>query len=191
MTKNKSPLTFVTESLPQFEVGEEYSEWLQMSGGVPPYSFAVTGGTVPPGINVTSQGTVDGVPSQPGDTTFYVKGTDSAGASATQAFEAHVLPQPDPNGPSNLPLAWNNETSALSMAVGVPYELNLQALATGGTPPYSFALTAGSFPNGLDLTPAGDLAGTPSVAGNANVVIALSDSAAGNANQSFTCMVQE
>ncbi|PYS75164.1 MAG: hypothetical protein DMF73_01580 [Acidobacteria bacterium] len=94
MTKNESTLTFITESLPQFEVGEEYHEWLELSGGTPPYSFEVTSGTVPAGINVTSQGTVDGVPLQPGDTTFFVKGMDSAGASVTQAFDAQVISQP-------------------------------------------------------------------------------------------------
>jgi Putative Ig domain len=98
MTQNQYALTFVTESLPAFEVGEEYAEWLQVSGGTPPYSFEVAQGNLPPGIEVTPMGTVNGVPSAAGDTTFWVKVTDSSGATLTQAFDAQVSPQPDPNG---------------------------------------------------------------------------------------------
>ena len=93
----ESQLTFITESLPEFEVGQEYTEWLQVSGGTPPYSFAVTQGTVPAGIEVTSMGTVNGVPLQAEDVTFEVTVTDSAGANETQAFEAVVVPQPSSN----------------------------------------------------------------------------------------------
>jgi hypothetical protein len=98
MIRNQSALTFITESLPAFEVGEEYSEWLQVSGGTPPYSFKVIQGNLPPGIDVSPMGTVNGVPSVAGDTAFWVKVTDSSGATLTQAFDAQVSPQPNPNG---------------------------------------------------------------------------------------------
>jgi hypothetical protein len=97
MTENQSHLTIDNEGLPAMEVGEEYAEWLQASGGTAPYSFEKTDGDLPPGIEVTSMGTVNGVPSQAGDFIFFVKVTDSAGASMTQAFDVQVLPQPDPN----------------------------------------------------------------------------------------------
>ena len=81
------------------------------------------------------------------------------------------------------------------MAVGVPYEFNLQAVATGGTPPYKFAVTGGSLANGVELDeeadPSGLLSGTPEEAGNKTVVITLSDHAGASVEQSFTCMVQE
>ena len=89
------------------------------------------------------------------------------------------------------PLAWNNETSALSMAVGVFYEIYLNAVATGGTQPYKFDVPPGSLPDGLDMTSDGHLSGTPTEAGDKTVVITLSDHAGASVNQSFTCMVQE
>ena len=187
----KPPLTFETQSLDAFEVGEEFHQWLQVSGGAPPYSFEVTAGTLPSGINITGLGTVDGVPLAAGEFNFTVTAKDSAGYTAEQAFAVEVAPQPDPNGPSNWPLAWNNETSTFSMAVGVSFEINLQAIATGGTPPYKFDVTGGSLPNGLDMTAEGELAGAPTEAGDTPVVITLSDSADANVSQSFTCMVQE
>ena len=191
MMNNESHLVFVTQNLDGLEVGEEYTVWLEVTGGTPSYSFAVSDGTLPPGIEVTPLGTVNGVPSEAGSFTFSVKASDEAGNLGEQTFKVEVAPQPDPNGPSKWPLAWNNETSALSMAVGVPYEFNLQAVATGGTPPYTFGVASGSLPDGLDMTAEGDLSGTPTQAGDTTIVITLSDSAGGSVDQSFTCMVQE
>jgi hypothetical protein len=191
MEKNASSLIFATQSLDAFEVGEEFTEWLEVTGGTPSYTFAVTDGTLPPGIEVTPLGTVNGVPTEAGSFTFSVKATDSTGKTGYQTFTVEVAPQPDPNGPSSWPLAWNNETSALSMAVGTAYELNLQAIVTGGTPPYTFALPPGSLPNGLEMTPEGHLFGSPTAAGDTTVVITLFDSANASVDQSFTCVVQE
>ena len=73
MVKNESPLVFATQSLDAFEVGEEFTEWLEVTGGTPSYSFAVIGGTLPPGIEVTPLGTVNGVPSEAGSFKFAVE----------------------------------------------------------------------------------------------------------------------
>jgi hypothetical protein len=188
---NESLLVFVTQSLDGLEVGEEYTIWLEVTGGTPSYSFAVSDGAVPPGLEVTPLGTVNGVPTEAGSFTFTVKASDEAGNLGEHTFTVIVAPQPDPNGPSNWPLAWNNETSALSMAVGVFYENNLQGSATGGTLPYTFDVPPGTLPDGLDMTPDGRLFGTPTEAGDKTVVITLSDSAGGKVDQRFTCMVQE
>ena len=54
--------------------------------------------------------------------------------------------------------------SAATGQVGVPYTSAL--VASGGTPPYTFAITAGSLPPGLTLNPAtGAITGTPTTAG--------------------------
>src|SRR2546430_11753171 len=130
MIKNESSLTFITKTLSGLEVGEEYTVWLEVTGGTPSHSFAVSDGTVPPGIEVTPLGTVNGVPTEAGSFTFSVKASDEAGNLGEHTFNnVEVAPQPDPNAPSNLPLAWNNETSALSMAVGTPYEIYLKGVA--------------------------------------------------------------
>ncbi len=48
--------------------------------------------------------------------------------------------------------------------------------ASGGTGPYSFAITAGAVPAGLSLSPSGVLSGTPTAAGSFNFTVTASDS---------------
>jgi len=97
MTKNEPSLVFATQNLTGLEVGEEYIVWLQVTGGTPSYSFAAGDGTLPPGIEITPIGTVDGVPSEAGSFTFSVKASDDAGNLGEQSFNVVVAPQPDQN----------------------------------------------------------------------------------------------
>lgn len=57
--------------------------------------------------------------------------------------------------------------------VGTLY--NQVITATGGTAPYTFAVTSGSLPTGLTLTGAGVLAGTPTAPGTFNFTITATD----------------
>jgi hypothetical protein len=66
------------------------------------------------------------------------------------------------------------EPAALpSGTVGVAYSETLTG--SGGTPPYTFAVTSGALPPGVTLTPAGVVAGTPTTAGSYNVTIRGTD----------------
>jgi hypothetical protein len=85
--------------------------------------------------------------------------------TATQAFTLTV-------GPAALSII----TTTLPNAVeGSPY---LQTLsATGGVPPYSWAIQSGSLPAGITLSSAGVLSGTPSVSGSFIFTVQVTDSA--------------
>lgn len=62
-----------------------------VSGGVQPYSFQVSGGSMPPGLSLNASTnpdgsesiTLDGSPTQSGAFSFALTVTDSAGASST------------------------------------------------------------------------------------------------------------
>ncbi len=84
------PLSVTTRSLPAGTVGLAYSATLAATGGTTPYSWAVTTGTLPPGLSLdASTGTITGVPTAPGATKFTVTLTDST--TPTPKTAARVL----------------------------------------------------------------------------------------------------
>lgn len=58
---------------------------------------------------------------------------------------------------------------------GTAYSGVIKAL--GGTPPYTFNLTSGAFPDGLTLNADGTITGTPTTAGDFNATVDVADSA--------------
>ncbi len=90
ITRRKSTLTFLTESLPAFIRGKPNKFSIQAVGGTKPYSFGISQGTLPTGLSLDYQGTLSGVPIQSGDTTIFVKVIDFVGAHLTQAFDLQI-----------------------------------------------------------------------------------------------------
>ena len=87
----KSPLTFLTESLPGFTVGRRKKTSIKAVGGTKPYSFGLSqNSTLPAGLSLNSKGTLWGTPTQSGDTTIFVEVIDFVGAHVTQAFDLQI-----------------------------------------------------------------------------------------------------
>jgi len=89
-----SSLAVVTSALPGATVGASYSQTLSASGGVLPYTWAITTGSLPAGLSLSSSGAITGTPSSPGSSTFTVQVTDSTTPTpltATQALSISVL----------------------------------------------------------------------------------------------------
>ena len=74
-----------------------------------------------------------------------------------------------------------------AFTVGVPYNFDLEA--SGGTPPYDFALTQGALPDGINVNSAGKISGTPTEAGDRTAFIKLSDAQSDHLTQAFDCQV--
>jgi len=75
-------LTIVTASLPEGNVGRRYSAQLGVSDGIPPYSFRVVSGSLPPGLTLRANtGTIMGAPIAAGTFSFRVEVTSSGGSS--------------------------------------------------------------------------------------------------------------
>jgi uncharacterized protein (TIGR03437 family) len=95
----RGTLSIITGSpLPQGTVGTPYSQVLVASGGIIPYrGWVMTGGTLPPGISVTTPpssqtGLVSGIPNVPGTYSFTVQVTDNANATASMQFGLTIDP---------------------------------------------------------------------------------------------------
>lgn len=89
---SSSTLTFITESLPEFTVGVNAQFQIEGSGGRPPYSFVITEGALPVALQLSKTGKITGIPKAEADTTIFVKLTDSANDSLTQAFAVRTAP---------------------------------------------------------------------------------------------------
>jgi hypothetical protein len=97
-------------------------------------------------------------------------------------------PPPPPNTCSGTgTLQVNGSGTPLSMAstftmpgatVGVAYSASIATAAsvTGGTPPYTYAITSGSLPAKLTMSTAGLVTGTPSTTGTSSFVVTVTDS---------------
>lgn len=79
-------LTFITESLPLFVVGEPANFDLEVCCGTAPYTFEIVDGTLPAGLHMNSQGKFRGVTREAANPTILVKLTDANGCTLHQAF---------------------------------------------------------------------------------------------------------
>ena len=83
----------VTTALPAGAVNVAYSGTLVASGGTPPYSWSVTTGTLPNGLNLNSSlGVISGTPTLAGTATFTAAVTDSGNRTSTKSLNIAILP---------------------------------------------------------------------------------------------------
>jgi uncharacterized protein YhjY with autotransporter beta-barrel domain len=167
LTVNAPTVVVAPTTLPNLAVGAAYSQNLAASGGTAPYAFAVTAGATPAGVTLSAGGVLSGTPTASGTFNFTVTATDSSGFTGNRAYTVTVTAPTVTVAPSNLPNA----------LAGQAYSSTLTA--TGGTAPYSFAITAGSLPSGISLSPAGVLSGTSTVSGTFNFTVSATDSSSG------------
>lgn len=79
-----TPLTVDASGVPSSaQVGVAYSGVIKASGGVSPYTFTLTSGSLPDGLTLNVDGTITGTPGTAGTFTATIDVVDSAGASAS------------------------------------------------------------------------------------------------------------
>jgi hypothetical protein len=146
-----APLAISTTSLPNGTVGTAYSMSLAATGGTTPYSWSVTGGTLPGGLSLAkSSGAISGTPTAAvNSTTVTFTVTDSATPAHTTSttLALTVLAQ------------FSITTTTLPNGqISSAYSATLAA--NGGTAPITWSLTSGTLPAGLTLS-GNQITGTP------------------------------
>ena len=84
-----SPLSITTSNL-SGTVGTAFSQSVAASGGVAPYTFSLSSGSLPAGLTLASSGLISGTPTASGTTSVVVKATDSGSGSSQQTSTATI-----------------------------------------------------------------------------------------------------
>ena len=171
---NASPLPIAT-------LHESYQYDFASANGSGPVQWAVTGGALPPGMGMNSDGSLTGTPTANGTYNFTVTATDSLSPTPDQASASFAI--------TVEPLAFSTSPALPAGGVDVGYSQSLQL--ANGTSPISLAVTNGStLPPGLILTQAlGQLSGTPTTAGNYSFNITATDADSQTVTQNFTLVI--
>ena len=154
------PLSIATTALPRGSVGASYTASLAETGGVSPYTWSITSGSLPSGLTLNpATGAITGTPATgTGSTTgqpylLTLKVTDSGTPQQTKTFSPSLTIY---NG-----VIITTASPVNTAFVEQPYTYTVQAV--GGLAPYTWLYT--SLPSWLSVTPSTGLtsaiSGTP------------------------------
>ncbi len=172
------PLLVTPATLPTGAVNDAYpTTTLGASGGLPPYTWAITVGSLPAGLSLNSStGAITGTPTGPSATAnFTAQVTDSTNAKQTGSFSIIVNPA----------LAITS-TSLPGATAGTNYSTNLSA--TGGVTPYNWNISVGSLPTGMNLS-GNTISGIPTTAGTVSFSIQVNDASGGSQTAAVSIVV--
>ena len=88
--QQKQALLVISIALPGGTPQLAYSTTLAATGGTGPYSWSVTKGSLPAGLNISSSGVISGTPTQAGTSAFTVQATDSSSPAATASANLSI-----------------------------------------------------------------------------------------------------
>ena len=176
------PLNITSTTVPQAVINKSYTTTLSATGGQAPFTWSIISGSLPGGLAMSASGVISGTATSTGSSDFTVQVTDSQ--TPTHAVASMSLTMK-----VNNPLAIGTTSIDLA-AVNIPYQFALSA--TGGATPYTWSITSGSLPTGLNLDPNfGVIYGTATVQGSSPITIQVKDaeSPPDSVQQAFTFTV--
>ena len=174
-------------SPPDGVVGVEYRHTFPVSGGIPPFTFAIISGILPPGLTLDSlAGEVSGTPTVAGDFEFVIQVSDDFGSTVGTCdivITVTHLPAPD--------ITCDSPPAGV-VAVAYSHTFPVTDIPEGAT--VSYAITGGALPPGLTLNAAtGEVTGTPTTEGHytftITVTVTLPAGAIGGAFDPWALMV--
>ncbi len=122
---------------PSGQAAVAYSDTLAVTGGTGPYTWSVSGGSLPAGLTLNpSTGVLSGTPTTLGLSTFTVKVTDADGLSATQSLSLTVM-----TGPLVITTSSNTSTAVPGGTVGYTVTITNTAASAYSGVAYSIPLS--------------------------------------------------
>jgi len=139
--------------LPNGQAGVAYSQTISVSAAGS-YTFSLSLGSLPSGLTLNpTTGLLGGTPTVTGNYSFTIQALAGSGCTASQSYALIIVCPTATLSPATLPNA----------STGTAYSQTLSAAPAGGN--YTFAVTTGSLPTGLNLNSStGVITGTPTVA---------------------------
>ena len=141
------------------------------------YTFAITAGSLPSGLGLDSAGNISGTATVAGTFNFTVTATDQLNATGSQAYKLIIATPTITLSPATLstPIYGSSYSQIIT--------------ATGGTAPYTYAVTSGTLPAGLTLGTSGNIFGTPTSSGTSNFTITATDNYGFTGNRPYSVTI--
>jgi len=172
------PLAVGGGALGSATLGNSYSTTLGATGGTSPYTWQLSAGSLPAGLTLSSNGTISGTPTSVTNSSFTVTATDTASRTASGTYSLAVSDS----------VIQVTTTSLPSGQVGTFYQSGGNAI--GGSLPYTWSVSAGALPPGIDLNPStGTISGTPSTGGTYAVTLTVTDAMGRSASSQFSIVI--
>lgn len=177
-------LSITTTSLPGGTINSSYNQTLAASGGVTPYTWAKTSGSLPTGTTLSTAGVISGPLTATGTFTFTVQVSDAESPAQTKQASLSITVS---SGTSSLTITTTGPLPGADENVSY----STMVTASGGTPPYSWTATT-ALPAGLSLTsgtPSATISGTPTATGTFQVTLSVKDAASNAVSGTFLLTV--
>jgi len=173
-----APLAVSTASLPNGTAGTTYSQTLAATGGLTPYTWSISSGTLPAGLSLAaSTGVISGTPTTAGTSSFTVRVQDAAATTATKTFSLTIY--------ASLAVS---TASLPNGTAGMAYSQTLAA--AGGLTPYIWSVSSGTLPAGLSLNSStGVISGTPTATGTGSFTVRVQDANSSAATKALTITI--
>lgn len=172
-------ITVNPSSLPGGVEGSAYNQTISQTGAGPGVQFTVSSGDFPSGLNLAPDtGALTGTLTPSGTHEFTLSATDAEGCFGYRAYSITITCNTIAVNPTSLP----NGTQ------GTPYSQTITA--SGGYGSYTFAVTAGALPDGLNLASGGALSGTPTAVGTFDFTVTATDTAACQGSRAYSITIE-
>ena len=160
-----APLQITTLLAPTGRQTVAYSAALGANGGSGSYVWSLSSGTLPPGVTLSPDGSLSGVPTTPGTSSFIVRVADAQNAALTASMSYSI--------PVQAAVKILAPPARLTPVRNTPFAYAFVAANIVGSQVWTFS---GSLPQGLTFnTTSGILSGTPKTGGSTTIQITVSD----------------